>query len=173
MRQEIVKIGVGFAAAAAVGLIGVIWLGSHEAGKSSRAAESFAQSDAGVSQKQHDQLVLAALRGSPKAAGELIDLYDKCSAHEHDEAKSAACLKESERWLAIGLQNGSPVAAHIQVISLLQSNDCYDIYRAEYWYKLYRASGFGDRTKWLSDASEIAEKKRICSWKGTPVPRTK
>lgn len=147
---------VGVALLTYVGLRSPIWRGgtqfSHPQGQNTQNEKSRA-------------LIIRALRGSPEASTELIRIYDTCSGRsDADQKRSELCWTEMNRWIEIGLQNGSATAAQMKVNELLQSKSCIDIYRAEYWLTRYKQAGAGNEMMWSSDASVIEQKKRSCSW---------
>lgn len=148
-----------------VALIVLVWPRS-ELPVASR--QDFKQVLAYVENNQHlenKRDVLLALGGSQDAASRLIEIYDNCLEHaDPDSARSELCWQEVKRWTEIGLQNGSPIAAQIKVNELLQSQVCYDIYRAEYWLMQYREAGLGNEKMWKADAMAINNKKLSCSW---------
>jgi hypothetical protein len=110
-------------------------------------------------------LKLRALGGSVEAAEELMARAGHCAqSHGLEGPPSDRCAAVSSFWFDIALQNGSPAAAQWRWNTLLYSDKCGDIHRAEYWYKRH-AKAFADH-KWLLKAgrTRIDEGKRTCSW---------
>lgn len=155
----------GLAAIVVVTLVVVLWFRGASLIQDSSLSTTPAKSVRTIASSANRELVLRALRGSPDAATELISIHDECLSHgDADKGQRDHCWNEVNRWVEIGLQNGSPVAAQIKVNELLQSHNCADIYRAEYWMIRYKGAGAGNELMWKSDASTIAQKKQSCSW---------
>jgi hypothetical protein len=166
MRRPEVKVALWILGATAiVALIAFLWLRAVPSPRALPHAHAPVNARQDKSSLEIRNLVLQAVGGSPDATSELIRIYDQCSVQDDANQKTADfCSKEEDRWIQIGLQNGSPIAAQITVNELLQSRNCIDIYRAEYWFGRYRQAGAGNEMMWKSDASLIADKKRSCSW---------
>jgi hypothetical protein len=108
---------------------------------------------------------IKALSGSVEETDDLIEFYSGCHRKSgYTPARHQECITRFEYWMRIGLENGSPVAQQRQTSSILQSNSCYDAYRAEYLLRQFSRT-FRSNVGFLKSVSEeIAEKKKACVW---------
>lgn len=142
-----------------------MWFGAVPLPGASQLSQAPTERIHGQALPKSRELVLQAIRGSPDAASELIMVHDECLGHaDADQERGNFCWQEVKKWVEIGLQNGSPLAAQMKVNELLQSRKCLDIFRAEYWLIRYRRAGAGNEMMWKSDAASIDRKKRSCTW---------
>jgi hypothetical protein len=106
-----------------------------------------------------------ALAGSTEGTDDLIEYYASCHRRNgYNDRVEKLCRRRFEYWIRIGLENGSPVAQQRQTSSLLLSDNCYDIYRAEYLYNQFKHSFRSNDTFLKSVLIEISEKKKKCAW---------
>lgn len=108
---------------------------------------------------------IRALSGSAEVTDDLIEFYSQC--HErpgYTAEREKECRSRFEYWIRIGLENGSAVAQQRQASSILQSNSCYDAYRAEYFYGRFKRHFRASPEFLKSVGEEIAEKKKACVW---------
>ena len=114
---------------------------------------------------QFRQAEIEALAGSTESTDDIIQFYSRCYKRPGFTAKrERECIDRFEYWIKVGLENGSPVAAQRQTVSILQTNSCYEVYRAEHLYGKFKQYFQSSPDFLKSVAAEISEKKKACVW---------
>lgn len=118
---------------------------------------------------QFRDLELRALAGSVEAAEALMEYHSRCHKREDlspdlTPLRFKQCSATVGFWTDVALENGSLSAAQNRTNTLLESSNCADTHRAEFWYRKFRSAYEDDPVFLKSVSDQIAEKKSSCRW---------